>query len=71
MAEQQEAGLISELKPDEGVEAALDRALSQDVEELRRRAHEYVATKGDLNEYILKQIHRVALGGPASAMVLA
>jgi predicted glycosyltransferase len=60
VAEQKDAGLIMELDPDEHVEEALDRALSRDVGELRRRSHDYVASKGDLNDYVLQQVERVA-----------
>jgi hypothetical protein len=60
VAEQKAAGLIMELDPDERLEEALARALSQDVAELGRLSRDYVATKGDLNVYILRQIERMA-----------
>ena len=58
VAEQKDLGLISELKPDEAIDAALQRALSRDIEELQIRARNYVSSKGDLNDYILRQIRR-------------
>ena len=62
VAEQKDAGLILELDPKEVVAPALERAFSQDVDELRKRSRTYVAAKGDLNQYILDQILRVARG---------
>ena len=60
VAEQKDAGLIMELRPDEPAELALDRALAQEPESYRLLTRDYVASKGDLNDYILSQIRRVA-----------
>lgn len=60
VAEQKAAGLILELEPDEEVEGALQKANAQDLEAFRRRSRAYVSSKGDLNDYILRQIVRVA-----------
>jgi predicted glycosyltransferase len=67
VAEQLDAGLIEELRPDENVGDALDRALAIDGGDLRQRSREYVASKGDLNDYILTQLRRVAAARRAAA----
>jgi predicted glycosyltransferase len=59
VAEQMGAGLIFELKPEEDVRTALEKALAQDVDQLRQHVSAYVSDKGDVNDYVLRQIVRV------------
>ena len=60
VTEQQEAGLIRRFGPADDAVAAIDNALAENPLSFRRRATAFIATKGDLNDYILQQIHRVA-----------
>jgi predicted glycosyltransferase len=60
VTEQQEAGLIQRFGPSDDAAAAIDRAMAQNIELYRQNACSFVAAKGDLNDYILDQIRRVA-----------
>lgn len=60
VTEQQEAGLIRRFEPGDDAVAAIDRSLAEDPASFRKRARAFVASKGDLNDYILRQIVRVA-----------
>lgn len=60
VTEQQEAGLITRLRPEDDVRTALKNVLAEDIEALRRRSREYIASKGNMNDYVLTQIVRVA-----------
>jgi predicted glycosyltransferase len=60
VTEQQDAGLIARLEPKDDVCTALQDVLIEDIEAFRRRSREYIASKADLNDYILRQIVRVA-----------
>ena len=60
VTEQEEAGLIERFAPSDDAAAMLDDLLHQDVDDFRRRARAFVTSKGDLNDYILDQIRRVA-----------
>ena len=60
ITEQQDAGLIARLRPTDDVRTALLSVLAESVEAFRRRSREYIATKGDVNAYVLSQIVRVA-----------
>jgi predicted glycosyltransferase len=60
VTEQQDAGLIARLTPKDDVRTALQSVLAGDIAALRRRSREYIASKGDVNDYVLSQILRVA-----------
>lgn len=60
VTEQEEAGLIQRLAPDDDEGRALEFALAQDQDAYRSRARGFVAARGDVNEYVLNQIARVA-----------
>ena len=60
VTEQEEAGLIQRFGPADDAVAALEVLLGQDPDAFRQRARKFVTSKGDLNDYILAQIHRVA-----------
>jgi predicted glycosyltransferase len=60
VSEQQNAGLIARLTPNDDVRTALQGVLAGDIEVFRRRSREYIASKGDVNEYVFSQILRVA-----------
>lgn len=67
VTEQQEAGLIQRFGPGDDVAEAIERALAEDPASFRHRAREFIAARGDLNDYILRQIKRVASAGRRSA----
>lgn len=60
VTEQQDAGLIARLTPKDDARTALQNVLAEDIGAFRRRSREYVASKGDVNDYVLSQIVRVA-----------
>jgi predicted glycosyltransferase len=60
VTEQQDAGLIARLTPKDDVRTALQSVSAGDIEAFRRRSREYIASKGDVNDYVLSQILRVA-----------
>jgi predicted glycosyltransferase len=60
VTEQQDAGLIQRFGPADDPSIAIDSALAESQDSFRQRARAFVATKGDLNDYILRQIRRVA-----------
>jgi predicted glycosyltransferase len=67
VTEQEEAGLIRRFGPDDDAVAAIEGALAEDQQSFRQRAQAFVASKGDLNDYILTQIRRVAAARRAAA----
>jgi len=60
VTEQQEAGLIRRFGPADNAVTAIGQALAESQESFQQRAQTFVSSRGDLNEYILRQIHRVA-----------
>jgi predicted glycosyltransferase len=60
VTEQQNAGLIQRFGPTDDAIKAIEKAMAESPESFRRRAMAFVASEGDLNDYILRQIHRVA-----------
>jgi predicted glycosyltransferase len=60
VTEQQEAGLVRRFGPSDDTVAAIDNAMAESPDEFRQRTQAFIATKGDLNDYILRQIRRVA-----------
>ena len=67
ITEQEEAGLIRRFGPADEAAAAIDRAMAEDPQSFRERARAFVAGKGDLNAYILEQVHRLAAACKAAA----
>ena len=65
--EQQEAGLIQRFAPSDDPGPAIGHMLAESRDRFREKARAYVATKGDLNSYILDQIRRVATARQAVA----
>ena len=66
VTEQEEAGLIRRFGPQDDAGQAIEGALAEDPASFRQRARDFVAARADLNDYILRQIKRVA-GGRGSA----
>lgn len=61
ITEQQDAGLIWRFGPGDEAEAALAPAMTQEPAAFRERARGFIASKPDVNRYIIDQIRR--LGG--------
>ena len=60
VTEQEEAGLIHRFGPLDDAVASIDRILAESQQTFRGRARDFAATKDDLNDYILRQVSRVA-----------
>lgn len=60
VTEQQDAGLIQRFSPTDEAALVIDNAMAESPGSFRQRANRFVETKGDLNDYILSQIIRVA-----------
>ena len=67
VTEQQDAGLIQRFGPTDDAVEAIEKAMAESPESFQKRAMAFVASKGDLNDYILRQIHRVARARKLSA----
>ena len=60
VTEQEEAGLIDRLHPDDDLRVALEGTLRTDPEVFLKRARVFIATKADMNSYVIRQITRLA-----------
>ena len=63
VAEQEKLGLILRLRENEDVGEPLDRLLSIDREDFRRRSRDYACEGDDLNDYIVRNVWRLATEG--------
>lgn len=65
VADQEKAGLIDRLRPEDDERLAIDRLLQKDPRQFRLQAREFIKARGDVNAYILSTLKRVAKHGPS------
>ena len=65
VAEQEKAGLIDRIGPQDDERTAIERLLAKDPRQFRQQARDFIRARGDVNAYILATLKRVAEHGPS------